>query len=269
MPTRRLCRSAVSPNADRNAGGSARSSSASGYAASRWTSKVIDFSVARAMTSWALARASSFPDASQARKAAEADPWRSTPSRNATPPTPRRSPNAMASRSSCSGERRFFTALVFHANAKELRPPRRQQCVESRACRRADRKRPECAWRLDGRHVFLAEQVELREDDAIRLGGEFRRIHRDLVAQLVEILLPVVGVDGDEERQDPRPLDVAEELEPQSLPLGGAFDDARNVGHHERPVIAQLHDAKVGRERRERVVGDFRRRPGDDRQQGA
>src|SRR5688572_353068 len=240
MPTRRLCRSAVSPNADRNAGGSARSSSASGYSGSRCTSNMIDFSAARAMTPRALARASSFPDASLARNAAEADPWRSTPSRYATPPTPRRSPNAMASRSSCSGERRFFTALVFHANAQQLRPPRGEQCIEPRARRRADRERPERARCLDGRHVFLAKEVELREDDAIRFGGELRRIHRDLVAQLVEILLPVIGVDRYQERQDPRPLDVAEELEPQSLPLGGPLDDARDVGHHERPVIGEL-----------------------------
>ena len=46
MPTRRPCRSAVSPNAHRNAGGSARSSSTSGYSGSRWTSNVIDFSLA-------------------------------------------------------------------------------------------------------------------------------------------------------------------------------------------------------------------------------
>ena len=64
-----------------------------------------------------------------------------------------------------------------------------------------------------------------------------------------------------------RALDVPQELQPEPLPFVRAFDDARDVGDDERAVVAELHDAEVGRERRERIVGDLGPRGGDDRQQ--
>src|SRR5918992_645180 len=60
-----------------------------------------------------------------------------------------------------------------------------------------------------------------------------------------------------------RALDVSQELKSKTSPLVRAFDDARNVGHDERPVVAELNDAKVGREGREGIVGDLRPRRRD------
>ena len=46
----------------------------------------------------------------------------------------------------------------------------------------------------------------------------------------------------------------------EALPSVGALDQSGDVGHHE-PLPARLRDAQIGRERRERVVGDLRVSP--------
>ena len=79
----------------------------------------------------------------------------------------------------------------------------------------------------------------------------------------VEILDRVAAAgrrDVDHVHQDLGSFQVREELRAQAVSLVRAFDQARDVGHDERPVIAQLHDAEVRRQRRERVVGDLRPR---------
>jgi hypothetical protein len=86
---------------------------------------------------------------------------------------------------------------------------------------------PECVGRLDGRRLVLTEQVHLGEDDAMRLLSELRRVVRDLATELVVFGLPVERVDGNEEGQQSRALDVTQELQPQPLPLVCALDDAR------------------------------------------
>ena len=52
-------------------------------------------------------------------------------------------------------------------------------------------------------------------------------------------------------------LDVAQEAGAQALALGRALDDAGNVGHHERFVVAVGHHAQVGHEGGEGVVGNL------------
>src|SRR5688500_5305842 len=58
------------------------------------------------------------------------------------------------------------------AEGEELRPPGGGERLEPRASGGADREGGEGPLRLDGGDVVLAEEVGLREDDAVRLGGE-------------------------------------------------------------------------------------------------
>ena len=60
---------------------------------------------------------------------------------------------------------------------------------------------------------------------------------------------------------------MAQESRAEAAALVRPLDDARNVGHHERLVVARLDDAQVGFERRESIVGDLGLGGRDDRQQ--
>ena len=53
----------------------------------------------------------------------------------------------------------------------------------------------------------------------------------------------------------------------QPLPCVRAFDQPGDVGHDEAAIVAQRHDAEVGRERGERIVGDLGTRRRDARDQ--
>jgi hypothetical protein len=66
--------------------------------------------------------------------------------------------------------------------------------------------------------------------------------------------------DVDEVDQHRAALDVGEELVAETGPRRGAFDQARDVGD-DRLAILSLDRPQDRRERRERVVGDFRCRP--------
>ena len=72
----------------------------------------------------------------------------------------------------------------------------------------------------------------------MRLLGQRRRVGGDLAAQLVVLGLPVHRVDGNQEREKTRPLDVTQELEPEPASFVRAFDDAGNVGDDERASVA-------------------------------
>src|SRR3954464_9940084 len=102
---------------------------------------------------------------------------------------------------------------------EQLRPPSRGEGVQALSSRSADRKNPKGSWRFDRRHVGLAEKVELGENDAMWLGGEVRRIRGDLRAKLIVFSLPIHRIDWNQKSQQPRPLDVAEELKSQALPF--------------------------------------------------
>src|SRR6056297_2602666 len=69
--------------------------------------------------------------------------------------------------------------------------------------------------------------------------------------------------------QQARPADVPQELEAEALAFAGALDDAGHVGQGETVVTpaAALDHAQVGRERRERIVGDLGTRVRDRGQQ--
>src|SRR5215218_6273134 len=101
----------------------------------------------------------------------------------------------------------------------------------------------------------------------MRLRAQLRRVVRDLQAKLIVLGLPVERVDRNEKREKTRALDVPKELQSESLSLVRSLDDAGNVRHDERPAVAQLNHAEVGRQRGERIVADLRRRGADDGQE--
>ena len=68
-------------------------------------------------------------------------------------------------------------------------------------------------------------------------------------------------------QQQPRALEVREELVAEPDPLARAFDQAGDVRDRELAAVRRLDRAEHGRERRERVVGDLRRRVREPAQQ--
>ena len=72
---------------------------------------------------------------------------------------------------------------------------------------------------------------------------------------------PLVGVAlgaVDHVDEQPRPLEVGEELVPEADALARTLDQARDVGDRELDAVRRLDGAEHGLERRERVVGDLR-----------
>ena len=61
---------------------------------------------------------------------------------------------------------------------------------------------------------------------------------------------------------------MAEELEPESLPLVRALDDPRDVRDDECPGVTELDDTEVRLEGRERVISDLRASSRDHREEG-
>ncbi len=115
---------------------------------------------------------------------------------------------------------------------------------------------------LDGvRHVGLVEHHDARTlGERAAAQRLVDRVRRELglddveVAQRVAARLERGAVDDVHEHR--AALDVAQELQAQPLALAGAGDQPGDVGHGE-PHVTGLHDAEVGHEGGERVVGDL------------
>ena len=73
----------------------------------------------------------------------------------------------------------------------------------------------------------------------------------------------------DEVEQDTGALQVLEEADAEAGTVGGSFDQARDVGDDEALFGANAHDAEVGVQRGEGVVGDLRAGCGDGADQRA
>ena len=67
-----------------------------------------------------------------------------------------------------------------------------------------------------------------------------------------------MGMRLDQMDQHARAFDVPQEFVAQAGAGMCAFDQARDVGHHERAIDVDLHDAEVRNFGGERIVGDFR-----------
>ena len=86
---------------------------------------------------------------------------------------------------------------------------------------------------------------------------------RELLADHVVVPLRVARRAVDDVDEDPRPLDVAQERVAEAGAAAGALDQPGHVGDRRPPLVlvAEVHDAEVRLERRERVVGDLRAWP--------
>jgi len=98
--------------------------------------------------------------------------------------------------------------------------------------------------------------------------GQLLRVGLDLLPELVVLGLDVVRVDGDEESQRSRPLDVAKKLEAQTLTLRSALDDPRNVRHHKGTEVRKPHHPQIRGEGGKWIVGHLWVGFRDGRQEG-
>ena len=64
-----------------------------------------------------------------------------------------------------------------------------------------------------------------------------------------------------------RASEIVSAAQTEARTVRRALDDAGNVRHHEAHALVDIHDAEVGVERGEVVVGDLRPRLGNDREQ--
>ena len=82
----------------------------------------------------------------------------------------------------------------------------------------------------------------------------------ELLADDVVVPLGVARRAVDDVDEDPRPLDVAQEGMTETGAAAGALDEPGHVGDGRPAVVAvaELDDAEVRLEGRERVVGDLR-----------
>ena len=96
-------------------------------------------------------------------------------------------------------------------------------------------------------------------------------VEAELAANDLEVLdriAPRRAGHVDQMDQHLRALDVTQKLMAESVALVRAFDQPGHVGDDEAALVAQRDDAEIGRERRERIVGDLRpgrRNAGDQR----
>ena len=90
-----------------------------------------------------------------------------------------------------------------------------------------------------------------------------------LVADDREVPLRIAAGAVDDLDEDAGPFDVAQEGVPEPGAFARPLDEARNVGDRRQPAVvhAEVHDAEVRLEGRERVVGDLRVRGGQRREQ--
>ena len=116
----------------------------------------------------------------------------------------------------------------------------------------------------------FVKRVDLVRRDHLRLRGKRRLKELQLAPQDVEVLRGIAAArarDVDQMHEHFRPLEMPQELMAEAEAAVRAFDQSWHIGHDEAAIVAQPHDAEIGRERRERIVGDLRTRGGDARDQ--
>ena len=142
------------------------------------------------------------------------------------------------------GDHRHLVARAARATA---RPPRARarsstrSAFESASTRGSRARRASCA--ASSRSIVAWLATASAPSPARQLGREVEHVH-----------------------EQPRALDVGEEVVAEPGALAGALDQAGDVGEHELALVAFEH-AEHRRERRERVVGDLRRGARQPREQ--
>ena len=72
----------------------------------------------------------------------------------------------------------------------------------------------------------------------------FRIELTQFIEQDVVFLVDIVGIAGNHKEQQRITLYMPQETQSESLAFGRPFDDARDIGHHERLVVVITHDAQ-------------------------
>lgn len=164
----------------------------------------------------------------------------------------------------------FGNALQFVAFGVELGPEQVFEFGDVVTCNGADENDREVVGKIftEHFHEFFVEEVALGDGkDAVLVEQPFIETS-DFVEQNFVFALDVVAVAGNHEEQERVALNVAEESQPQSAPLGCPLYDAGNVGHHERTSVAVGHDAERGLEGGEGIVGNLGAGVGERADQG-
>ena len=120
-----------------------------------------------------------------------------------------------------------------------------------------------------GERLARLGDIELGERDDLRARGELGRVAAQLVVDhvvVVQRIAPGLGRHSTRWSRTRVRSTWRKKRWPRPCAFAGAFDEAGNVGEHEVAPARQRHDAEVGHERRERIVGDLgtRARHGGD-----
>ena len=113
----------------------------------------------------------------------------------------------------------------------------------------------------------LGREVGFVEDDDLRALVEPGPVESELAVDGRETLVCVALRSVDHVHEQPGALQMGEERVPEPDPLARALDQPRNVRDRELCAVRCLDGAEHRLERRERVVGDLRRRIRDAAQQ--
>ena len=112
--------------------------------------------------------------------------------------------------------------------------------------------------------LVLGNEVELVQYQPSRLRVErwivFAQFPDDRSCVGHRVGFGVEWRDVDEVQQQPRALEVAQELVPESCAVGRALDQPRDIGDDEAAAFVDPHQTQLRCERRERIVGDLRPR---------
>ena len=117
---------------------------------------------------------------------------------------------------------------------------------------------------------FVLHNVGLVRDHDLRARRQLGGILRQLGVDGVEVrngVAPLAARNVHDMNEQAAAVDVAQEVVAEARTVRRALDDAGNVRHHEAHALVDIHDAEVGEERGEVVVGDLRPRLGNDREQ--
>ena len=136
--------------------------------------------------------------------------------------------------------------LQFVRLGVELTPQHILQFLEAEARHGRDEDDGQVCWQGGAKHVdeFLVEQVALRHSEYAMLREHLGIELLQLVEQDFILAADVIGVAGHHEEQQGVALDVTKEAQTEAASLAGTLDEAWNVGHDERLVVAIGHDAQ-------------------------
>ena len=119
----------------------------------------------------------------------------------------------------------------------------------------------------DGERRRLRVEVGLVEDDELRALAEAGAVGGELAVDHAVALVGIALRGVDDVEQEPRPLEVGEELVPEPDPLARALDQPRHVGDGQLAAVRAVDRPEHRRQRRERIVGDLRLRVRDPAQE--